>query len=125
VAVPHAIEESLCDDLNTPLAIADIHELANQLNRATTPAQQAPLRAQLLAAAGALGLLQQSPEVWFRWQPANPSGPTDAEIDAQIAARIAARKAKNYAESDRIRDALASQGVILEDSAGGTTWRRK
>jgi cysteinyl-tRNA synthetase len=121
---PSAIEAALLDDLNTPLAIAHIHELANELNRATTPAEQAPLRAQILAAGTTMGLLQHDPEVWFRWQPANQSGPSDTEIEGQIAARLAARKARNYAESDRIRDNLAAQGVILEDNAGGTTWRR-
>ncbi|MFA4995095.1 MAG: cysteine--tRNA ligase [Bdellovibrionales bacterium] len=124
-AVPHAIEESLCDDLNTPLAITDIHEMVNELNRAATPKEQEPIKARLLAAGNALGLLQQDPEVWFKWKPANNAGPTDAEIEKQIAARLAARKTKNYAESDRIRDALATQGVILEDKAGNTTWRRK
>ena len=123
-AVPPAVDEALCDDLNTPLAIAHIHELATALNRAATPAEQAHLRAQMLAAGEALGVLQQDPETWFRWQPANQSGPSDAEIEIQIAARLAARKAKNYAESDRIRDTLAAQGVILEDGPQGTTWRR-
>ena len=123
-ALPAAFENALLDDLNTPLAIAHLHELANELNRVATAAEQAPVRTQLLAAGAALGLLQQNPEAWFRWQPAGKTGLSDADIDAQIAARIAARQAKNYAESDRIRDALAAQGVILEDGAGGTTWRR-
>ena len=124
VAVPSAIEEALRDDLNTPLAIAHIHELVTELNRAANLAEQVPLRAQLIAAGTSLGLLQQAPEAWFRWHPASQSSSTDTEIEAQIAARLAARKAKNYAESDRIRDTLAAQGVILEDGAGGTTWRR-
>ena len=71
-----------------------------------------------------LGLLQQSPEVWFKWQPAGQSGPADADIQTQIDSRTAAKKAKNFAEADRIRDALAAQGVILEDGPAGTTWRR-
>ena len=124
VTVPLPLEEALLDDLNTPAAIAYIHELVNALNRAATPAEQAPIRAQLIASGEALGLLQQDPEAWFRWQPAHLSGPSDEEIEIQIAARLDARQAKNYAESDRIRDALAVQGVILEDSAGRTTWRR-
>jgi cysteinyl-tRNA synthetase len=123
--VPNEIEEALCDDLNTPLALAHMHELANELNRAATPAGQAPVRAELLEAGAALGLLQQDPEAWFRWKPASQSGPADEEIDGQIAARIAARKNKNYAEADRIRDALVAQGIILEDSATGTIWRRR
>ena len=124
VEVPETFEEALRDDLNTPLAIAALHELAGELNRVVSPAEQAPIKARLLAAGGALGLLQQKPEDWFRWQAAGQTGPSDAEIGAQIEARLAARKAKNFAEADRIRDALAAVGVILEDAAGGTSWRR-
>lgn len=121
VPPPEAVEAALMDDLNTPLAIAEIDRLAAELYRTDNPRA---IKSQLLAAGAALGLLQQDPEAWLRWQTANQSGPTDTDIEAQIAARLAARKAKNYAESDRIRGALAAQGVILEDSAGGTTWRR-
>ena len=135
---PETFEAALADDLNTPLAISHIHELINDLNRAPLAASmpqfrsgvgraynnKAQLKAAILAAGAALGLLQQDPEAWFRWKPANQSGSTDAEIESQIAARIAARKAKNFAEADRIRDALAAQNIILEDAAGGTTWRR-
>jgi cysteinyl-tRNA synthetase len=121
---PEKFEEALLDDLNTPLAIAHMHEMVNELNRAASAADQAPIKAQLLASGEALGLLQQDPETWFKWRPANQSGPSDAEIEEQIAARLAARQAKNFAESDRIRKTLAEQGVILEDSPAGTTWRR-
>ena len=117
-------EETLLDDLNTPLAIAHIHELTNELNRAASAAEQAPLKAQLLTAGEALGLLQQNPETWFKGQKMT-DGPNDTDIENQIAARIAARKDKNFAEADRIRDALVAQGIILEDNAGQTTWRRR
>lgn len=115
-------ESALLDDLNTPAAIAHIHELATELNRAATPAEKSGLKAQLLAAGNALGLLQQNPEAWLKGQ--SSGGLSDAEIDALIIQRLDARKARNYAESDRIRDTLAAEGVILEDGAGGTTWRR-
>jgi cysteinyl-tRNA synthetase len=49
----------------------------------------------------------------------------DSEVEALIAARNAARKARNFPESDRLRDELLAKGIILEDSAGGTRWRRK
>jgi cysteinyl-tRNA synthetase len=98
----------LSDDLNTPQAIAAIHQLDDP--------------AQLRAGARALGLLQQDAEAWFRWTPAGSAGPSDAEIEAAIAARQAARKAKDFKESDRIRDELAAMGVIIKDSKDGTTW---
>jgi cysteinyl-tRNA synthetase len=120
-----AFEESLLDDLNTPLAIAHIHKIINQLNHTSVSADQLFLKAQILAAGEALGLLQQDPHAWFKWQAAGQSGPSDEDIEAQIAARLAARKAKDFVESDRIRDVLASRGITLEDHATGTSWRRK
>ena len=110
-AVPQAVEEALSDDLNTPLAISAVHQLRDP--------------SELKAGGGALGLLQQDAEAWFRWTPAAAAdGPSDAEIDAAIAARQAARKAKDFKESDRIRDELKAKGVILEDGPKGTTWKR-
>jgi cysteinyl-tRNA synthetase len=108
--VPGKVEDALSDDLNTPLAISAVHQLSEP--------------AELLAGAGALGLLQQDPEAWFRWAPVGATGPEDAEIEAAIAARQAARRAKNFKESDRIRDELKARGVILEDGPKGTTWKR-
>ena len=108
--VPQSVEDALSDDLNTPLAISAVHQLADP--------------AALLAGAHALGLLQQDPERWFRWTPEGASGPSDAEIEAAIASRQAARKAKDFKESDRIRDDLKARGVILEDGPKGTTWKR-
>jgi cysteinyl-tRNA synthetase len=111
VPVPPAVEDALSDDLNTPLAISAVHQLRDP--------------SELKAGAGALGLLQQDAEAWFRWTPAAAAdGPSDAEIDAAIAARQAARKAKDFKESDRIRDELKARGVILEDGPKGTTWKR-
>lgn len=121
--VPEALEAALLDDLNTPLAISHIHELVAELNKATTDADKAKLKGALLAAGEALGLLKQDAEIWMKGGSAS-GGPSDDEIEAQITARLEARKAKNFAESDRIRDALAAQGIILQDSPTGTTWRR-
>src|ERR1700704_1068193 len=109
-AVPQPVEDALHDDLNTPLALSAIHALGDP--------------AELRAGGPALGLLQQDAEAWFRWTPAGSSGPTDAEIETAIAARQAARKAKDFKESDRLRDELKAKGVILEDGAKGTTWKR-
>lgn len=122
--LPLPFEIALSDDLNTPSAIAYLHETAGLLNKTSVPEARAIHKSQLVAMGKALGLLQQDPETWFRWKPAGQSGPSDAEIEAQIEARLTARKAKNFAEADRIRDSLAAAGVILEDTAGKTTWRR-
>ncbi|MCH7551006.1 MAG: hypothetical protein IIA35_04810 [Proteobacteria bacterium] len=70
-----------------------------------------------------LGLLQQDPEDWFKGG-AREGGPDDAVIDTLIAERDAARADKDFARADEIRDDLASQGVLLEDGAQGTTWKR-
>jgi cysteinyl-tRNA synthetase len=114
--VPEGITAALSDDLNTPLAIAELHKLAG--------ADAGAFR----AGANLLGLLQHDPDDWFKWQPPKTTidvdGLNDAAIDALITERTQARANKDFAASDRIRDELAEQGIILEDSAGGTTWRR-
>jgi cysteinyl-tRNA synthetase len=121
VKAPAAFVEALEDDLNTPMALAVLFELAHAAH--TAPAGDKPrIKAQLQDAAGLLGLLQQAPEAWFRWAPVGGSVDT-AAIDKLVADRVAARKAKNFKEADRIRDELAALGVVIEDSAQGTRWK--
>jgi cysteinyl-tRNA synthetase len=111
--IPQAVLAALCDDLNTPLAVSAMHALAD-----AAIAGSARAAADLRAAGDVLGLLQSAPEAWFR------SGAHDpAEIEAAIAERLAARRAKNFARADAIRAELAARGIVLEDNAGGTTWR--
>ncbi len=116
---------ALEDDLNTPLAIAHLHELTGALNKAEDEDVKAKAKGALLAAAGLLGLLLQDPEEWLKWQPqAGNSGLSDAEIDGLVQARIDARAARNFAEADRIRTVLTESGIALEDGPKGTSWRR-
>ena len=122
--IPTPIEEALLDDLNTPLAISHIHELVTELNRAATHDDKAKLKGELMAAGEALGVLLHDPEAWFKGK-STTDGLSDTDIETQIAARLEAKKAKNFAESDRIRDALAAQGIILEDKPDGTTAYRR
>jgi cysteinyl-tRNA synthetase len=121
--VPAAVLAALEDDLNTPKAIAELHELAGRLNRASGP-ERAALAADLRAGGAVLGLLQADPEAWFKWQPAGGEGLSDAAIEDLIARRIDAKKTRNFAEADRIRDELKACGVALEDTPQGTKWRR-
>ena len=117
------VEAALCDDLNTPKALAVLHRLAGDLNRAGDEVAKARACAALRGSGALLGLLQADPEAWFRGA-GQEGGMSDAEIQALIAARAAARAQRDFAEADRIRAAMAAEGIALEDTAEGTLWRR-
>jgi len=124
--IPYApdqiLMDALQDDLNLPLAICRLHDLANQVYKTTDLTQKTVIGRLLKSSADFLGLLQQDPESWFQ---STADSPLDiAAIEQQIAARQQARVNRQFAESDRIRQELLDQGIILEDSATGTTWRR-
>ena len=97
--------EALADDLNTPLALARLMALEDPST--------------VKASAALLGLLASSVDEWFQG-----GGDADA-IEARIAERAEAKRNRDFATADRIRDELKADGIVLEDTASGTTWRKE
>jgi cysteinyl-tRNA synthetase len=141
-------EAAMSDDFNTPEVIAVLFDLAREVNRARAAnADDAESLAAVLKDLGSiLGLLQADPDTWLKGKAVGvhvsvpvsgvvgvgkvgavtvSTGYSDNQIEELIQCRLEARKNKNWAEADRIRDELKAEGVILEDGASGTTWRRE
>jgi cysteinyl-tRNA synthetase len=108
--------DALTDDLNTPKALAALHELRGEAAKGSKPAASC-----LKASAQLIGLLRQTSAQWSAFRPASLVVDED-KVVGLIDARNAARKVKDFKESDRIRDELAEMGVVLKDSKDGTTW---
>ncbi|MGP8171408.1 DALR domain-containing protein, partial [Rhodoblastus sp.] len=109
-----AFVEALCDDLNIPRAMAELHAMAGKAEPREEDSQTAKAEAEkLLRAANLLGLLEDDPTAWAHQAPELKV--ETAEVEKLVAERLAARKARNFAESDRLRDVLAGMGVKLKD----------
>lgn len=112
--------QAMNDDFNTPLAISVLFELAKEINLT----KNAVFASGLIELAGAIGILPSAPEEYLK---ANKSAQVlldDATVEKMIVDRAQARLTKNFSEADRLRKELESKGVVIEDSASGTTWRR-
>jgi cysteinyl-tRNA synthetase len=114
------------DDFNTPEALAAMFDLVREINRTRKEdeASAADLAAELKAMGSVLGILQDDVESFLRGEASGDDALSDEEIDSLIQQRLDARKEKNWAEADRIRDQLQEANILLEDGAGGTSWRR-
>jgi cysteinyl-tRNA synthetase len=119
--IPEAIEAALDDDLNTPQALAEVARIAGEARKAEADAARRELKSALLGAGVALGLLQQDPEAWFA---RGAGSDDDVRIQALIDERASAKKARDFARADAIRDQLAGEGILLEDTPLGVRWKR-
>jgi cysteinyl-tRNA synthetase len=115
--------QALDDDLNTPVAIAELHALARELHKAQDD-EKPLLKARILAAGNLLGILGQDPQAWLQ-EASSDDAISPEEIEALIEERQQAKLDKNYARADEIRQSLVDRGVVLEDSREGTRWKRK
>jgi cysteinyl-tRNA synthetase len=102
--VDSGVVDALQDDLNTPLALTRLMALEDP--------------AVARASAALIGLLESSADDWFK------GGADESAIEARIAERAEAKQNRDFATADRIRDELKAEGIVLEDSPNGTTWRR-
>ncbi|WP_199096113.1 cysteine--tRNA ligase [Dyella sp. ASV21] len=119
--IPAAVEAALCDDLNTPQALAELSQLADAARQAEDGDTKRAAKAALLGAGALLGLLQQEPETWFK-QAGGGATIDAARIDALLDERQAARAARDFKRADAIREELSGMGIVIEDGAQGTRW---
>jgi len=127
---PREVVEALDDDLNTPLAITHLHALANAISHAENDAQKAKIQLALAAGGRLMGLLHlRWLDLMYPGLKDGKWGPDQERIDAiweRIEARALARNERRFADADRIRAALAAEGIILEDHPDATTtWRQE
>ena len=120
---PHLspVFSALMDDLNTPAAIAELHQLAKALNKATDSGK-GPAKAALLAGGAVLGVLSQDPVTWL--SAPGSDGLAAEVIDQLLVDRAEAKANRDFSRADAIRDELNAAGIIIEDGASGATWRR-
>ena len=120
---PHLspVFSALMDDLNTPAAIAELHQLAKALNKATDSGK-GPAKAALLAGGAVLGVLSQDPVTWL--SAPDSDGLAAEVIDQMLVDRAEAKTNRDFSRADTIRDELNAAGIIIEDGASGATWRR-
>ena len=113
-----AVMAALNDDLNTPQALTSLQEMAREIERSGAGGTA------LRQVGALLGLLQADPEGWLRWQARTEKQLSADVIDGLIEARRAARADRDFTRADQIRQELLADGIVLEDEAGGTFWRR-
>ena len=119
-SVPDNIMEALCDDLNTPKALAELNLLANNIS-AVSANEKKKIKGKILATGKLIGILQDDPEKWLGY---GHSESLDSKtIENLIKKRNEARRNKNFALADSIRNELKIKKIEIEDTKNGTIWR--
>ena len=108
------------DDLNTPEALSVLFKLVKLINGTSNKKDQAKYKHTINELSSTLGLLNENPETFFQYG----TNLSDDEINEKIKTRNKARKSKDFQLADKIRDDLAAQGILLDDSSDGTTWKK-
>ena len=116
--------ESLCDDLNTSMALAEINNLANQLSKTDSEKDEVDLKSRLMSSANLLGILQQNPEEWLGYSKVDNSVDQN-KIQELIDKRNIARSSKDFKLADQIRSQLNEMNIEIEDTPDGTIWKIK
>lgn len=117
--IDQKILDALCNNLNTPLALSELHSVADQIFKASAADEIDNLCAKLKASAKILGLLENSPSNWFR----SDQKFSDDQIEKMLEERATAKAQKNYKLADEIRKNLLDAGIQIEDTKNGTTWK--
>ena len=112
--------DSMNDDLNTPEALSILFGLAKSVNSSQDAQDQSMYASTMKELGKVLGLLNDSPEAFLQYG----ANLTDEEINQKIKERNQARDAKDFLKADQIRDELAAQGILLDDSSDGTSWKK-
>ncbi len=116
---PETVLNALCDDLNTPKAIAALLALAKDAAEHKDPNK----KAQIYAAASLIGVAQQNPDEWLGYSVSDDSI-DENHINSLLQQRTDAKKEKNFARADEIRDELTGMGIAIEDTPQGTVWKK-
>ena len=122
-SLPESILNSLCDDLNTPEAMAHLNDMVSKLSKSTNDSDITKLKQQVISSGKILGILQESPDSWLGI--GQSQSDDTSMINKLIEQRNEARKLKNFSEADQIRNKLSGMGIEIEDTPDGTIWRKK
>ena len=122
--IPDSVLDCLCDDLNTPGALAKLNDIINKLSKATDDTEKKELKEQVIAVSNILGILKESPDKWLGIGQSSDNDNVD-NINKLIRDRNDARKSKDFKKADEIRNKLTGIGIEIEDTPDGTIWRTK